>query len=417
LNDHLKNFKWYAFGTTPVEIADRVTFICSTAQYVANTDFSKFDGHVNRGMRELEHKILVRAFDSSYHTDLMRIHENQYKTRAVGKHGTRYNTNYTRLSGSPETSAFNSIENAFVAYCAFRNTLTRTRDQYIAPIDAWSKLGIYGGDDGLTADLPEANYIRIAQLLGQKLTVEHIPRNCRGVKFLSRTFGPDVWQGDPSSCCDLVRAIGKFHVSKKQTRFEPWQQLILKSYNYYHTDSQTPIIGDFVTKVKELSTMNEDTNQFFENIDTDQPWTVEYISWFGWYASDNNWPQYNTLWMEDEAGEFKDKYLTDYLGLHNSIANATSLTDLLNLPKFYSDDAVQQHFIVDTPYTYEINGEISRAKEPKIDKRTIKTASPDTKTKKTTQPSTTKNKTRRGKRSHKSQENSKRLFKKSDSNQ
>jgi hypothetical protein len=62
----LKVQDWYAFGTTPLKIADRVVKICSTALTVTKSDFERFDGHGSNIMRELERICVLRAFRHKY---------------------------------------------------------------------------------------------------------------------------------------------------------------------------------------------------------------------------------------------------------------------------------------------------------------------------------------------------------------
>lgn len=239
LNDSafVKSQPWYAFGKKPQEIAQRVAEICSKATSVINTDFSRFDGHYSNLLRDLERRILMRAFAPEHHPHIVELHEKQYKQKGVGKFGTKYDTDYTRASGSPETSCFNTLSNAFIAYLALRKQLDSDR--------AYAALGIYGGDDGFTADINPHTYQLAASEVGQVLTAEVVKRGDLGVKFLARIYSPSVWNGDTNSCCDIVRQVTKLHLATIVPGLTHTQRVILKARSFALSDANTPIIGDF----------------------------------------------------------------------------------------------------------------------------------------------------------------------------
>lgn len=247
----LKSVPWYAFGQTPVEIAQRVSSVLSQATTAINTDFSRFDGRVSNILRDLERKVLTRAYKKQHLGDILELHRTQFNLRGVGRHGTRYSSGTARLSGSPETAAFNSIDNAFVSYVALRsepfNGTRRT------PREAWASLGIYGGDDGLTADVSPAAAAKAAAQVGLKLTCDEVTRGKFGVTFLSRMYGPNVWFGDINSCCDIPRQLNKFHVTVTlPPTVTALDKLGEKARSFILTDANTPIIGELCRRVIRL---------------------------------------------------------------------------------------------------------------------------------------------------------------------
>jgi hypothetical protein len=243
----LKRQKWYAFSKSPADIADRVVECLQGAQFAVNTDFSKFDGHGSNMMRHFERMLLIRAFRPEYHQEILDLHRSQYCMKGYGSFDTKYNTEYSRASGSPETSIFNTTVNAFVAFLAFRLADTKLA---IPPMDSFNRLGIYGGDDGLTADIAAATYTRAAQLIGQELTVEPVLRGHSGIKFLARLYSPDVWYGDENSICDVARQMAKFHTSVRlPSNVTPRMKFLEKIRCFSLSDLHTPIIGDLCAAV------------------------------------------------------------------------------------------------------------------------------------------------------------------------
>jgi len=243
--DLLRKEDWYAFGKTPLQIATRVADICTDAEFIHNTDFARFDGRVSNVLRSLERVIMLRAFAQEYHTDLAELMLSQYGQRAITKHGHKYNTDFTRASGSPETADFNSEDNAFVAYIAFRRT--QVNGKYLTPSEAYAKLGVYGGDDGVTADVDSLIYQKAASDVGQKMEVDTINRGDTGVSFLSRFYTPYVWFGSMDSICDIRRQLVKLHTTVSlPPHVSAMQKLGEKLSGYYQMDKNTPILGELI---------------------------------------------------------------------------------------------------------------------------------------------------------------------------
>nr|QYF49930.1 MAG: hypothetical protein [Beijing sediment noda-like virus 5] len=248
--DVVKLCSWYAFSKSPREIAERVAEICDGAkQFVDGTDFSRMDGRVSEVARHLESVLMKRLFRTEYHVELSDLMRSQHSLPGRTRNGVSYESGLSRLSGSPETSLFNTVLNAFTAYLAFRMS-PGTGGGYMSGPEAWLSLGVYGGDDGLTADLSAKLAEKAASLVGQVLTAERTLRGEMGVTFLARHYGPDVWFGDSNSVCDAKRTLSKFHLTVAlPSKVTPETKLFEKAYALSLSDHSTPIIGAFVTRV------------------------------------------------------------------------------------------------------------------------------------------------------------------------
>jgi len=153
----LRKQKWYAFAKTPLEIAQRVAEICMAAlSHVIKTDLARCDGRIGHVFRDFEKAAMLRAFALEYHDELLEVMSTQKQQRGRTATGGGYETGDTRLSGSPETAEFNTLDNALMAYVTFRKA-------GYSPAEAWAKLGIYGGDDGLTPDAPKRLYETVGE--------------------------------------------------------------------------------------------------------------------------------------------------------------------------------------------------------------------------------------------------------------
>lgn len=162
----------------------------------------------------------------------------------------RYMLGLARASGSPETSLLNTFDNMFVAYYAIRLLWKSPGTRYTS-LEAWkwvTEKGIFGGDDGVVADIPEWALTKAAEQLGLNVKPVSIVRGDPFVNFLARFYTRDLWNGNPTSCCDVKRQLAKLHMANGRTDVTPKQKLKDKLIGYALSDANTPIIGKFATK-------------------------------------------------------------------------------------------------------------------------------------------------------------------------
>jgi hypothetical protein len=351
----LSDQPWYAFGHTPKEIALRVAEVCSSAQMVVNSDFSKFDGHGSNLMRDLERMALLRAFKHCHHQSVMNLHRAQYNLPAVSTFGEWYETGFGRASGSPETAMFNSLLNAFIAYLAFR--MTDTAGGKIPPDEAYAKLGVYGGDDGLTADIDLRMYHRAAIMLGQELTTEPIQRDMFGVKFLARMYSPYVWNGDATSTCDLLRQLTKFHVTVKlPSNVTPQDKFVEKARSVLLSDRNTPVIGE-LCRMAEILRFGDTDDRF-----SPDEKTTPMRGWSSMYEEVNQYPNASAQWMHAYLISHLPSF--DYKQFKSWLGKVTKWDELLTPPMFQESippDPKVQCIVRGIEYT---PGEIKEEKVP-----------------------------------------------------
>jgi hypothetical protein len=280
---------WYAFGKTPKEIAERVADLCSRASQAANTDLSRCDGRISNVFRHFEQLLMMRAFHKSYHTDLLAVMETQHHQDARTTNGVMYTTEDSRLSGSPETADFNSVDNALMAYSAMRRS-------GLEPEEAWRNLGVYGGDDGLSIDMDTAIYESVATEVGQVLEIEQIARNKRGVTFLSRYYSPYVWTGSPDSMADVKRQVLKLHLTVRlPPNVTAFAKLLEKCRSYALSDARTPVLGELAEAVFELALRRKELDS--PTVHALQPFNAR-------YAPSEQYPNEDEQgWMGDELRE------------------------------------------------------------------------------------------------------------------
>ncbi len=281
ISEAIKDCHWYAFGCTPLEIANRVAKLCSGAMTVVTSDMSKFDGHVSYLMRKLEWMVLARFYKPHHHAKLRELHQLMYNQRATTRLGVEYKTLASRLSGAPDTSLFNSVLNAFVAYVCLRNSGSN-------PDEAYASLGLYGGDDGLTPDISTDDFVKAAVSCGFVAKSQCVNRGSLGVHFLARYYSPNVWYGCPDSMCDLRRQLSKFHTSANLPPSVTSEQKLLEKCTSFHlTDANTPVLGDLCRKTIDLATkfgvkrndLAAPLRYYWSNFDRDVQFPNTYGDW------------------------------------------------------------------------------------------------------------------------------------------
>jgi len=322
-----KYHPWYAFGMSPQYIASRVTDILHNASFATPTDFSKYDGHGSNLMRSFERIILFRAFNPMYHSKVLEMHRSQFNLDAYGKFGTWYDTGFSRASGSPETSLFNTAFNAFIAFYA-QCIMGKGYQQ------AWLGLGIYGGDDGLSADINPKCYVVAAQQMGQQLTIKVVNKGCDGISFLARTYSPDVWTGEDSTCCDLPRQLSKIHTTVNlPSNVTPREKFLEKIRAYTLTDSNTPIIGDLCKRVFQLHGPIQENEK-----------TAPMRTWLSRFDLQKQYKNTPAEWMHDYASQSMPMF--EYQAFKTWLAKSRTLEDLMRGPMFTPPTGVESKYPV-----------------------------------------------------------------------
>lgn len=323
VTEYMHNFKWYAFGISNRQIAERVAFVCSNAKHVVKSDFSKFDGHVSWILRELEHQFLMALFDPQYHEELQELHESQYGMKAYCPLGTKYEQFFARASGSPETSCMNSVLNSFVNFLALWFERVGTKKDH--GDWCWEHLGIYGGDDGLTADVSPANLTKASSMVFLEVTCEPVYRGNLGVSFLARDYSPFVWFGDLVSMCSLFRQLSKLHLTViLPANVTALMKLEEKLRAYYYTDRNSPVFDLYIHVFQRL--VGEFANREYTN---------HLRIWGNLPDADlsEQYPNESAEWMYDNM--FNQMPGFDYTLFRTWILNCKNTEDMLNPPVVY----------------------------------------------------------------------------------
>jgi len=296
----MSQLEHYAFNKTPRQIAEKIVEILRGAEHSVCADGSRFDGHVTRVARVLERVIMFRFFSLDWWSALNETLDEQIGLPGVTREGRLYASFYTRGSGTLETSDFNSLLSMFIGYCAWRNTVVD--GQKCTPEMAWARLGIYGGDDSLEGAVNPEALKKSAEMMGQDYTIEMVQYGQRGVNFLNRWFGPDVWTGDYNSMANPKRLLSKLWIGPT-TLPNPLERFAERISGYYRMDRNSPVIGKICIVAHEL---------LGERVEG------ALMPWDGKHSLESNWPNEDSGWMMDQfvqdIPEFDFDRFEDWIG-------------------------------------------------------------------------------------------------------
>jgi hypothetical protein len=299
---------WYAFGMKPAQINDAVVAVAQSAKLgILDTDANRFDGNVKLALREFDQMLLARAYAKRHHGAMFRVRRKTFGHIAQTPGGFEYWTDATQLSGFPDTAALNSARSAFFSYAALRL-------QGLSPSEAWVAMGLYGGDDGFTADLDAEIFQKVAKDFGMSMECVFVPRGSSGVNFLGRYYSPDVFFGDTNTMIDFGRMIVKLHLTVDLAAAHPanaTRKLCEKLTSLACTDSNTPVVRDLLDAAERTGRWKRPTavvDGFV--INTSAPW------------------------MDFLVDEACHKLSLDRVGLTTWLSLTNNMGQLLNCPGF-----------------------------------------------------------------------------------
>lgn len=241
LSAHLKRFQWYAFGKHPTEFIATLQALANKNQKLHVTDISKCDGSVGYIHYLLTQTIVLRAFRGCYSHEIIKLLYKESIAKGTTHNGIPYAQEFTTLSGSSDTSWRNTLINAFNDYVGLR--------KLYSPEEAFARLGLYGGDDGISTN-PDANLInKTYAQLGMKIKAEQILCG-EPLPFLGRIY-LDPWTTN-ESFSDVRRHVVKLHLTGTSKDIPDHVVLHRKADGFAITDPTTPLISNWVNCVRRV---------------------------------------------------------------------------------------------------------------------------------------------------------------------
>jgi hypothetical protein len=223
---------WYAFGKSPRAMADAVCEMClDDFGVLVEGDFSKYDGRQSTFVVDFNTAVMLHFFHPDYHDEIRELRYELSYSMFTTEYGVLYCTADTCKSGSASTSSDNTD---FHGYCQF----SHFRNMGFVKEEAYKRIGLCGGDDGLMRTTNPQNYEDTCRDLNMllKCTVRS-PGDPVG--FLGRVWVD--WKS-PRSFFDPFRCLSKLHFSDSSDKLVSVNDLAFrKALGYYVTDK-----GNFI---------------------------------------------------------------------------------------------------------------------------------------------------------------------------
>lgn len=257
LLDTLKSCAWYSF-VEPVELEARMLNKLGGKPCLYETDFSRMDGRYGQVLRLLELRFALLLLEYDSHEQFLTDYKRDHHKRIFAAFELSYMTEWHRLSGSPATSGFNTLGNAFCQYVSFRTKYAPggakrgfTKQLKYEPSVAYDMIGMCGGDDGLVALPTGFDPGRLEYgcgLCGQRVKLAS-PGPV--VTFLGRLYG-ELKTHSANSCADIRRQLVKFHLTTDGL-CDPVRKFCEKGYAFHVLDPNTPLLGQLGKKAARLA--------------------------------------------------------------------------------------------------------------------------------------------------------------------
>jgi len=230
---------WYAPGRGGVRLAELVHEVCRLWDVMEEGDWSKWDGHHNASNASAEYLFFRLAFPD--HQDAIDVlWREMVESYGLTTGGVFFVAGWSKLSGDGNTTFGNTFGNALIKYCA-------NRVAGLTPDEAWSCIGIVGGDDSLTPGVCAPQImVRTAQAFGHVYESSVGPTD-RGVSFFARVYPrPDLelgsyatWESTVARMGVVIQRAGENHA----------QCVVDKMAGVLLDDAHTPFVGDVAAAV------------------------------------------------------------------------------------------------------------------------------------------------------------------------
>lgn len=221
---------------------------------VVATDYSKFDGTQGCCTKAIEKFFYITTFEKPL--PMLDILDAESEITFRASPDITYNPNYTRLSGSAETSFGNSLVNFTIAAISYLYSVRQiSYDNIISDftpteINAAVNRVIVGGDDGLACDMNIPYYQELVNRFKLKIELQEC-NTTDPVNMLSLIY-PNA-KVSPCAGPDLNRLLPKLAYGTTLTQHSPISQLSAKIQGYFVTFSgNNPIVNDLFNSLKRI---------------------------------------------------------------------------------------------------------------------------------------------------------------------
>jgi len=339
-DNFLSKQEWYAFGKPPKELVMAVRRVVEAFESVDGSDISRLDGSVNQLLGDVYSAIMLGMFDVSYLVELAELLESARYADGYTSQNVKYNTGTSTPSGDPITAGRNTIILAFCYYCVLRS-------MGFSPSEAYKKLGLFGGDDGLQGGVTAVKVEEVFKDLDLLVKRDTFLKG-QPVKFLGRVF-LDPWTTD-TCFADVPRQLGKLHLTGSNALIVSDHVVMRrKAEAFLVTDPNTPLLSEWAKFVMRMTGPAEDVPKEATRYD---------ISWFSIYVE-------NFQPISESQMDAALDYVCHELGITVEVLKAYCIYLHTNPNPFRLKLLVEQEFISEIPVMVAGNVEGATKSGPK----------------------------------------------------
>nr|APG76175.1 hypothetical protein 1 [Beihai noda-like virus 9] len=346
---------WYAFGRHPREVSQNLYMKAQGSASATATDFTKLDGSIQEFFRDGFDMVAFAALAQQYHAEWLRNSKKERNAKCRTTQGLKYDSDNTILSGSSLTSLLGTFVNALTMYISYRTGY--------GPEESWARLGEYGGDDGVSFDLPAAWTKHVTAKLGLHCKTEETAMG-EPVSFLGRIY-PDIWTS-PASMVDVKRQVAKLHLTGSPKIVPDYLVLFRKAQGYRCTDENTPFLTAWCEAVMRIV-----QTQHCRDPENHKYWHLTKIDSVYWSKFETPFETFSDV--EHLRGIVAEQFgitAAELMEYERKISNAKTLndlylTDVIRIPSKVALKVVVGGEVVEPEVKTDIQAEILQAQKLK----------------------------------------------------
>lgn len=230
-----QRFPGYVFQHNAQTVGALINHLANTFKTVCETDYSKYDGTQNILTVYIEKLVFAAMFKDP--TPMFDVINGCTTSTFNMNNGSSYKPNYTRLSGSPQTSFSNSIINAIISvtayiYGKYKTPYTETIVPTQEDIEEGFSRIVVGGDDGLAFDIDPLRYDELVKLLGMKIDIA-VKTTDKPLNMLALIY--PCPKASPAAGVDIPRFFSKLSFGTISSPLLEIQQIYAKVLGYQIT--------------------------------------------------------------------------------------------------------------------------------------------------------------------------------------
>ncbi len=236
LADELSKFPFWVWGKGSGSVAWSISEMCKKYSSLIESDFSKFDGSQPIFARAFCSMLMKKAFSARDYEVWRTLESDTFCQFGITGLGTFVPLRWMMLSGSNETSVFNTAFQAFLQFLAIYEHIGDLESSWSVILDCK-----VGGDDGLVPDVGQ-DLAATCKRLNMIVDVDRHSTDKR-CKFLGRVYLHP--RHSPDSIGDVADFLQTAHMVTMGALSDVRQGIVNRANGWRLTDPRTPIIKEW----------------------------------------------------------------------------------------------------------------------------------------------------------------------------